>query len=326
MNNLRQKNIIKIVAISVSVLLVLLVVGIIVHRLVAGSAEIVHRIEIPDLFPEGIVYDQKHDRFMVGSIKHGTIHSIESDGTVSVFTNDPELKHSVGLEIDTRRNRLLVASSNSMIFKYPELEAHAELAVYNLDTGERLMFVDLSGLTDEGPNVVNDLAVDPEGNVYLTDSLVPVIYRVRPDGKADVFTRLDFLDGTKPRLNGIEYHEDGFLLVPNNGALYKIPVASPEAITRVTLDHPIDAADGIILHPDGRLIVVQNMRFRVTALESLDSWKTAGVANRRRTSMPGTATTAAIKDGEVHVVYSHLVSLITGIGNPDVFEIAHVPL
>jgi sugar lactone lactonase YvrE len=291
----------------------------------AAAADIVYRIASPRLYPEGIAYDARHDRFLVGSLMEGTIHQIDRNGTVTVFVQDPGVPHSVGIHVDQERNRLLVPSSNTMLFRDPSLPSHAELAAYDLDTGERLFLADLSQLTPDGPNVVNDVTVDDQGNAYVTDSLVPAIYKVTPAGEASLFWRDDTLGETgAPTLNGIDYHPDGFLLVPINGSLYRVPLNEPTAARPVDLNRSIKAADGIILDEDGSLVIVQNTRFRVVRYESSDGWETARRIARARTSVRGVATTAAIRDGEVYVVYSHLLSLMTGIGNPEVFEIARV--
>lgn len=282
-------------------------------------------IEAPGLFPEGIAYDDARERFLVGSLSQGTIFAVTGDGAPTPFIEDPDVASSVGLEIDAARDRLLVVSSNTFLFMDPTLPFNAELAAYDLETGERLFFVDLAALSDDAPNVANDVAVDAAGNAYVTDSLAPVIYKVDVEGEASIFWEDARFDGDgQPRLNGIAYHPDGYLLVPADGALYRIPVDDPAALAAVELDAPIPAADGVTLHPDGRLIVVQGQMALVTALASDDDWTSATVAATAETDLAGTATTAAIRDDAVYVVYSHLLSILQGAEPPAVFEIVRV--
>ncbi len=282
-------------------------------------------IERMALFPEGIEYDAGQDRFLVSSLGEGTIFEVSGDGEPTPFIEDPDVASSVGIQIDAERNRLLVVSSNTFLFMDPTLPFNAELAAYDLETGERLFFTDLAALSEDAPNVANDVAVDADGNAYITDSLSPVIYKVDVDGEASIFWEDELFDGEgAPRLNGITYHEDGYLLAPVDGGLYKIPVDDPAAMTEVILDAPIPAADGIILHPDGRLIAVQGQLATVTALESNDEWATASTVGIAQTDPMGTATTAAIRDDEVYVVYSHIASILQGAEPPAVFEIVRL--
>jgi len=103
--------------------------------------------------------------------------------------------------------------------------------------------------------------------------------------------------------------------------MYKIPVDDPAALTAVTIDQPIIGADGVILHPDGRLIIVAGQTGTVYALRSNDEWETASVDGVFAVQ-PGTvASTATIRDGEVYVLYAHLEVMMAGLTPPDVFEI-----
>lgn len=283
------------------------------------------RMEHTGLFPEGVEYDAAAERFLVGSLTEGTIYEVRASGEPTPFIEDPDLVSSVGIQIDPERNRLLVVSSNTFLFMDPTLPYHAELAAYDLESGERLFFADLAGIAEDGPNVANDVAVDADGNAYITDSLASSIYRVDPEGNARIFWQDVRFDGQgQPGLNGIEYHPDGFLLVPVQGTLYKVPLDDPGAMTQVELDAPIPAADGIILHPDGRLIVVRGQMAVVNALQSQDGWSTASTVGTFETDLMGTATTAAVREDEVYVVYSHILAIMQGGEPPEVFEIVRV--
>ncbi|MCA9911647.1 MAG: SMP-30/gluconolactonase/LRE family protein, partial [Anaerolineae bacterium] len=282
-------------------------------------------IESPGLFPEGIEYDAVGERFLVGSLTQGAIFEVRQDGEPTMIIDDPDVSSSVGIQIDTVRNRLLVVSSDTRLFMDPTLPDHAELAAYDLETGARLFFADLAGLTPGGPNVANDVAVDADGNAYVTDTFAPVIYRVDPDGQASIFWEDARFDGQGgPGLNGIDYHPDGFLLVPlMGGGLYKVPVDDPAAMTEVELDRPILGADGVILHPDGRLIIVSGQLNTVFALRSDDAWRSATIEGEFTTAPDNAATTATVRDGVVYVLYAHLGAMMAGT-SAEVFEIVPV--
>ena len=46
--------------------------------------------------------------------------------------------------------------------------------------------MDRSGLLGSAV-FINDIALDPQGNAYVTNSLSPFIHKITPDGEASVF-------------------------------------------------------------------------------------------------------------------------------------------
>lgn len=256
--------------------------------------------------PEGIEYDEDNGRFLTGSLAEGTIFVIERDGRVVPFVEDDELVSSVGIEVDEDRDRLLVANSNSAVFADQNATGHAKLGVYHLMTGERLAMVDL-GATVGGSarHFANDVTVDGEGNAYVTDSFANAIYRVTPDYRASVMHRFtDLAQGDL--LNGIVYHEGGYLLAVAGQKIYKVPVANPEGATEINVSEPIGGQDGIVLSRDGRLVVTSNSATepRLVAFRSDDNWLSAQRAGAATLS-GGAATTVAVVGDELWAVHPH---------------------
>lgn len=278
----------------------------------------------PGLYPEGIEWDAAHERFLVSSLTQGGIFEVRADGEPVRFITDEQIPSSVGIQIDAAHNRLLVVSSDTRLFLDPTLPSFAALAAYDLETGERLFLTDLAAVTEFHPNVANDVAVDADGNAYVTDTFAPVIYRVDMEGQASIFVQDDRLSGQGAAgMNGIDYHPDGFLLVPMmlGQGFYKIPVSDPSAMTAVEIDQPIVGADGVILTDDGRLIIVSGQTGTVIALRSEDEWASAVIDGQFAITPGIVASTAAVRDGEVYVLYAHLEAMMAGLPSPDVFEI-----
>ena len=255
--------------------------------------------------PEGIEYDENDGRFLTGSLAEGTIFVIERDGRVVPFIRDPELVSSVGIEADENHDRLLVANSNSAVFNDQNATGHAKLGVYRLTSGEKLAMVDLGATIGAGArHFANDVTVDSEGNAYITDSFANAIYRVSPEYQATVMHRFtDLPQGAL--LNGIVYHEGGYLLAVAEERIYKVPVANPDGTTRVNVSDPVGGQDGIVLTRDGRLVATSNSQSepRLVAFTSNDNWTSAqrvGVA-----VLTGQATTAAIVGDEIWAVHPH---------------------
>ena len=271
--------------------------------------------------PEGIEYDQANGRFLTGSLAEGTIFTIERDGSVVPFIRDAELVSSVGIEADEPRDRLLVANSDRAAFG-GDPAGQAKLGVYNLTTGERLAMVDLGAVlgTPAPPKFfANDVTVDGDGNAYVTDTMNGVVYRVTRDHQASVLHRFtDLPQGAQ--LNGIVYHDGGYLLVVAGEHTYKVPVANPAATTKVNVTEPVGGQDGIVWAADGRLVATSNSGTepRLVAFRSNDDWATAqraGVA-----VLAGQATTAAAVGEEVWAVHPHFADAELPTIEQGVFE------
>jgi hypothetical protein len=151
----------------------------------------------------------------------------------------------------------------------------------------------------------NDVTVDGEGNAYVTDTMNGVVYRVTNGSyQASVLHRFtDLPQGAQ--LNGIVYHDGGYLLVVAGEHTYKVPVANPAGTTKVNVTNPVAGQDGIVLTADGELVATSNSATepRLVAFRSTDDWASAqrtGVA-----VLNGQATTAAVVGDEVWAVHPH---------------------
>jgi hypothetical protein len=256
--------------------------------------------------PEGIEFDTQSRRLLTGSLVDGTIYEIRPDGQLISFVVDPDLVSSVGIEADEPRDRLLVANSDRSVFN-SEGRGIAKLGVYRLSTGERIAMVDLGAVAGGGDDSVvfaNDVTVDDEGIVYLTDTRMNIVYRVDGNYDASVLYRFEPMTGLG--LNGIVYHPNGFLIVVaagGQGMLYRIPLDDPRRASPVDLSQPATGADGLVWAADGRLIVVSNSTSSATAYSSADGWDSAVLVGTA--SFEGQATTGAVDGDQVYVVQPH---------------------
>ena len=265
-------------------------------------------------YPEGIAWHPAQKVFFVSSVHTGTVGKVSPQGVYTPFIQDDKLIASVGLALDAKRNLLWVAvadlgastrSSATTAYKL------AAVAAYDATTGERRAYHDLSGLV-QGGHMANDLAVDAAGNVYITDSFSPVVYRVDTKGQASVFAQSDLFKGEGFNLNGIVAHPDGYLLVNkyNSGEVFRISTGNGADIQRVNLPEAVKGADGMLLRDKTHLVVVQNAgNDQVVELVSKDGWKTATLQPARKTaySFP---TTAAQVGADVYVLNSRLDTLL----------------
>ena len=285
------------------------------------------------LYPEGVQYDATDNRFFVGSQTRGAIGQVKDDGTYTQFADDAALISTIGMRLDEGRNRLLVAVSdpgyNTARTSTATQRRLAGLASFNRANGQRLSYTDLGALRPGQNHFANDIAVDAQGNAYVTDSFSPIIYQVDVQGVATVFLENAQLAAPAGAfgLNGIVYHPDGYLLVAksNEGVLFKVPLTNPTAFTKVASAQNLMGADGLLLQDNNTLQVVTNAQAKVYRLTSADAWATATVSGTFSTPPQYPTTLARRAGADSYVLYSNLNALQASQNPPvSVFTIARV--
>lgn len=262
----------------------------------SGKSEI--RLTADKNYAESMSWSAKQNRFFVGSVTHGTIGTVSPDGEYKPFVTDEKLVSTVGILVDDARNTLWAANSDPGAGSRTTTSTQGKLAgvaKYDATTGKRLAYYDLGALS-EGPHFANDLALDEDGNAFVTDSFAPIVYKIDTKGKASIFAQNPlFKDADGFNLNGIAYHEGGYLLVGkyNSGDLFKVSVSDPADVQKVTLPETIKGADGFNLFDGKHLFVAVNLGADKTIeLISTDNWKTAKIAREVKStaSMPTAPT------------------------------------
>jgi hypothetical protein len=207
---------------------------------------------------EGLAYDPVGDLFYVGSVHLRKIVSVSRSGAVREFASRVSgLWGAFGMKVDSRRRILWVASSAlpEMEGFRPEEEGSAGVFQFDLRSG-KLMNKYL--LREPGrKHVFGDLAVSLQGDVYVTDSSSPAIYRIlrRED-------RLEpFLDpGPFVSLQGIDFSADGksLYVADYSRGLFRLGLEDrkPELLSRPE-DAVLLGIDGLVRHGDA-LVGVQN--------------------------------------------------------------------
>jgi sugar lactone lactonase YvrE len=266
----------------------------------------------PALSPEGIQYDEANKRFIVSSRTQGRIGTVRDDSTYTALADDPHLVSTIGLNLDASRQRLLAAVSdigvNTTRSTATTLRKLAALASFNPSTGALISYVDLGGLRPALPHFANDIAVDAQGNAYITDSLSPIIYKVDAQGVATVFLENSQLSGgTGFGLNGIVFHQDGYLLVAktNDGTLFKVPIANPTSFTPVTSSQGLVGADGLLLLDPTTLLVVAGSQSTVFRMTSSDAWATTRPTGSFATGAVSATTITRRNSSDAYVLYPY---------------------
>ena len=233
------------------------------------------------LYPEGFAWDETHERFLVSSITEGDVFAVSKDGTVSRFITDERLISSTGITIDAPRKRVIVASGDVNASKRSGMgSAYVtnSIGIYDLESGAAKSFITLGDLSPMSGHFGSEAAVDAAGNVYVTDSFAPALYKVDTSGAKSVWLENEAFTPAMNAfgLNGIVAHPDGYLLVAktDEGALFKVPLADPSAFTRVDVP-ALTGVDGITLDGKSALLIAQNTSHAVTRVTTTDGWKTA---------------------------------------------------
>ena len=281
------------------------------------------------LYPEGIVYNDVTEKTYVGSYFKGKILTVDLFGTMSNFIIDESLVAVVGMAVDNKNNRLLVCNSDAGISLRSDnatIGQLAEIIVYNLTTGEKLKTIDLSGLI-QGGHFLNDIVLDNDGNMYVTDSFSPAIYKIDGNDNPSVLVSNSIFEVPQGTfgLNGIAYHEDNYLIVGKSfgGVLYKIPLSNPNEIQEITLSSSVNSLDGLLLTDKNTLMLVSNnftgapFDEAVYKIETTNDWASGNIVETF-TALDGEypTTLTEINNG-LYVNFGYFPELIDPISAPN---------
>lgn len=253
------------------------------------------------VYPEGIACDSVGKRFFVGSTRLGHLFTVTDTSELKQFSTDKRIATTLGINVDASRSRVVAAITDYGVGVRPKPEQStnpAAVAVFDLASGKLLEFHDLRNLVPGPAHLANDVAVNNQGNIYVTDSLAHAIYKIDAAGDKLVLVQHGQFKGEGFTMNGLDVHPDGYLLVvkKSDGKLLKVPLDDPEKFIEVKLAEPIMAADGALL-AGGDVVVIRNRTETATAneivvLRSHNDWPSASIADRKphTDNYPTTAT------------------------------------
>ncbi|KAG6436028.1 hypothetical protein SASPL_100909 [Salvia splendens] len=199
-------------------------------------------------------WDDLNRRFIVSYIEGG-VGVVPLNGDASILEEITVVgdagfgnNSSLGIVIDRPRNRLLVAIADVQGNKY------SAIAAYDLTTWNQLYHTKLAGPEGE-KTFADDVAVDMEGNAYVTDVKGSKLWKVGVIGellytiKSPLFIpkecsceivrlRNFFLNILQLHgLNGIVYHPNGYLLVVHTlrCKLFKAEIGKGDVVKEVNI-------------------------------------------------------------------------------------------
>lgn len=144
-------------------------------------------------YPEGVDFDNKNKRFVISSFNKGIVYTLGIDGkNLLPLINDTNLVAALGVYTDEENDRIIVVSGDAGASEKSGTAGStagkiAYAGIYNAKTGVLINSVNLKPLVTSGGVFPNDIAVDKNGNIYITDSFSPVIYKIDAGYNASVF-------------------------------------------------------------------------------------------------------------------------------------------
>lgn len=152
-----------------------------------------------DWYPESITHDSQGN-FYVSSWHQGAVVKISKNTTkILVEPGSNQLSNGQGVLVDEKRNILWVCSGKIGFTSVPQVAS--ALKSYNLSTGKPIKSYALPMVGH-----CNDLAIDNQNRIYVTDSLNPQILRLdNPDSELKTWINSNLFRGNGPfiGLNGI---------------------------------------------------------------------------------------------------------------------------
>ncbi|BEM37633.1 SMP-30/gluconolactonase/LRE family protein [Serratia marcescens] len=289
-------------------------------------------------YPEGVAWNARAGAFLVSSLRGGQLGLVYPDGRYRRFSTGKGLITTSGMLVDTERNRVLVCNEDVGVSLHSSPGTRnrvAQVLEFRLDTGALQQVYDLSSLS-RGPTLANDLALDAQGNIYVTDSFQPQVYKIdRATGQVSILVRSSLLlpaetpaaaQGTQPYLNGIVYHPDGYLIAADytRGLLWKVTLENAPAVSEIRLPRRLKGPDGLRLKNANELVIVQSYPGRtggmsgdVSLLSSTDGWASAHIVAVAAPPGLDGPTGAALRDGEVWVVNSRYPKLFADVAQAE---------
>jgi hypothetical protein len=213
------------------------------------DAPVVRTLVDPKLVPEGIAWDAKRRRHLVGSIAQRKIVSVDARGRVRDFSRPGDrLETVLGLAVDAAARRLCAVSTNGFLDAGRERPRNA-VVCWSLATRRIVARADWTEARQ-----LNDLAFDGQGALYVSDSAEGSVWHWQPGAAPRRVGEAGSMRGA----NGLAGAPDGALYATLATGIARIEPASGRV---ERLAQPAAAVsggiDGLYWH-DGDLVGVQN--------------------------------------------------------------------
>ncbi|MDQ3550089.1 MAG: SMP-30/gluconolactonase/LRE family protein [Bacteroidota bacterium] len=194
-----------------------------------------------DFIPEGIAIDNSTGKIYISSINKHKIVSIDKDGKHTNFITPGQdgFKEGLGLKVDDQRRWLWALSVHreAKIF-------HSAIYAFDLSTGKTMQQYHIQ---DTLPHLFNDLAIAPDGNIFITDTYFTAVYKLNPVAeKLELFIQSPLLRYP----NGLDFGNNQLYIATYRNGLVSLDTTTKEikkipgvADTTIAL-----GLDGLVFH------------------------------------------------------------------------------
>jgi sugar lactone lactonase YvrE len=225
-----------------------------------GEAEPVFTLPDSVLMPESIAWDESRQKYLVGTVVEGQVLAVGEDGQVSELLkadNENGLWSVIDIVVDQPRKRLWVSSAAITKFKNysPVDKGRSALFEFDFETLELIRRYPVP--VDGRPHVLGNMAMSSEGDIYIADRTLPIIYKKQAGGQklVAVMASRDMIS-----LRGVAVKPDGSILyvADREKGILVVDLTAKQAMNLVvpgTLN--LGGIDGMYLW-ENNLVIIQN--------------------------------------------------------------------
>jgi hypothetical protein len=216
-----------------------------------GTPSAAFTIDQPGLIAEGMAYDAKTKRFFVSSVRTRSIYEIDGDGRARPFITGVS-GGVFGMAVDPRKRTLWAATSSLPQVEGFQKSDEGRAAVIRIDLAHGAITATLRA-NDNEKHTFGDVAVTPDGQVLVSDSASPVIFRVEGDHLAPFirgpFASTQGIAATATHLYVADYARGIYAVNRRTKAIELLPVPNDVSLLGV---------DGLYAARPGVLVATQN--------------------------------------------------------------------
>lgn len=278
------------------------------------------------VFPEGVAYDPTRNIFFTGSTNDGTIFRGDlGSGEVKVFSagGSDGRTAAIGMKVDAKTRRLWVCGGGT-----------GQVFVYNADTGALIRKYSTPAAAD---TFLNDVAIAPNGDAYITDSRRPVLFRIggaaAEPGELESWldltgTIIQYTSGAT-NLNGIVITQAGaYMIVVHSSAqkLYRISLTGRE-VWEINLGGVAQGGDGMVLDGNTLYVLARTQTSDgIVRIQLTPTYASGTIKDTFRDESFAFPTTIAKVDGRMLVVNSQFNARSAGQEPKLPFTVSDIPI